>query len=142
MVTGAAWNPSSLETSTATITADDIHVREGGTSGTEMSFSDGLIANLGFETGSNTTEKNFQQFHNKWTLVTGKFSNTVGYIEGGPFGGGSDLGSMTENIMASANDGGWYLFGNNGCNRGGCWLVSSNGCQCGGWWVVQQQWVQ
>ena len=100
------------ETSTATITADDIHVRTGGTSGTQISFGDNDIANLGFETGSDTTEKNFKQFHNKWKMVTGDFGNTTGFIEGGPFGGASpadDLGSMTEKVMASQNDGGWYL---------------------------------
>jgi len=95
------------ETSTAAITADDIHVRTGGTSGTEMSLGDNDIANLGFETGSDTTEKNFKQFHNKWKMVTGDYFNTTGYVEN--FQGGTNLGSMTENIMASVNDGGWYL---------------------------------
>jgi hypothetical protein len=95
------------ETSTATITADDIHVRTGGTSGTQISFGDNDIANLGFETGSDTTEKNFKQFHNKWKMVTGDYFNTTGYVES--FQGGGNLGSMTENVMASANDGGWYL---------------------------------
>ena len=95
------------ETSTATITADDIHVRAGGTSGTQISFGDNDIANLGFETGSDTTEKNFKQYHNKWKMVTGDYFNTTGYVES--FQGSNDLGSITENVMASANDGGWYL---------------------------------
>ena len=95
------------ETSTATITADDIHVRAGGTSGDAVSFNDNDIANLGFETNVNH-EKNFKQYHNKWQMVTGDFGNTTGYIENFS-GSGSNLGSMTENIMASAGDGGWYL---------------------------------
>lgn len=97
------------ETSTATITADDINVRAGNSSGSTANFLDNAIGNLSFSNTGISDEKNFKQFHNKWKMVTGDFGNTTGFIEN--FLGAGDLGSMTEKVMASANDGGWSLGG-------------------------------
>jgi len=93
------------ESSTATISANDINVRLGNTGTTAIDFNNTDVSNLGFE--SNTLhEKTFRQYHNKWKMVTGDYGNTTGYIES--FLGGS-LGSMTVTVMSSLNDGGWYL---------------------------------
>lgn len=97
--------------STKPITADEIHQRVGGTSGDEVDFNDIDVVQLTFVTTTTTTaEKNFQQFHNAWKLVTGDYFNTTGYVEN--FQGSADLGSMTANIIASVNDEGFYLGAN------------------------------
>jgi hypothetical protein len=87
------------------ITMDDIHVRAGGTSGDEFSQSETDAAGLGF-LGTATTQRTFTHFHNKWRIDTGSYFTTDGYFES--FMGSGPLGSMTENIFASSNDGGWY----------------------------------
>lgn len=95
-------------TATNSITADDIHVRAGGTSSAEVSLQDTDVVQLAFNETSTSVqlEKNFQQMHGTFSMVTGDYFNTTGYIES--FLGGS-LGSITVNTIASSNDGGFYL---------------------------------
>lgn len=97
-------------TATNSITADDIHVRAGGTSSAEVSLQDTDVVQLAFNETSTSVqlEKNFQQMHGTFSMVTGDYFNTTGYIES--FLGGS-LGSITVNTIASSNDGGFYLGG-------------------------------
>ena len=98
-------------TATNSITADDIHVRAGGTSSAEVSLQDTDVVQLAFNETSTSVqlEKNFQQMHGTFSMVTGDYFNTTGYVES--FQGGSNLGSITVNTIASSNDGGFYLGG-------------------------------
>lgn len=111
------------ESSTAAISADDIHVRAGGTSGDPLSFNETAITNLGFTAGGTTTgAKNFQQYHNKFKLTTGDYFNTTGYAES--FIGGT-LGSISENIMAGPTDAAGWTWDSSG-NEGRIYLLYAN----------------
>lgn len=94
------------ESSTRTISANDINVRLGKTGTTAIDFNNADVTDLGFE-NAYTNEKTFKQYHNKWKMVTGDYFNTTGYVEN--FLGGGNLGSMTVTVMASQIDHGWKL---------------------------------
>lgn len=136
-------------TNDKTISLDDIHVRAGGTSGDECSMGDADISSMNATTSTGT--KTFQAQQNKWRIDTGSYQTTDGYFES--FMGGS-LGSVTENIFASTNDGGlfWNLTstearldhiaaftsGSNNPTFSVKWVVNSSGALLG----ISQGWSQ
>jgi hypothetical protein len=88
-----------------TLSADEIHVRAGGTSGAVMDFNDTDVANLSHPTALADTpnrEKNFQQFFNKFKVEAANFSGSLGFDES------ISLGSCSCQIMAGSQNSGWY----------------------------------
>ncbi len=88
------------------ISASDINHRLGNSETAEVSMSD-IPTKLLFYHGFTTAqEMDFKEFLNKTKIVTGVLFNVnIGY-QADYFG--SQIGSITEDRMASANNGGWY----------------------------------
>jgi len=88
------------------ISASDINHRLGNSETAEVSMSDTATKLLFYHGFTTAQEMDFKQFLNKTKIVTGVLFNVnIGYQEDYS---GSQIGSITENRMASANNGGWY----------------------------------
>lgn len=100
-------NPQKLRKTTATtasISANDISIRSGGTSGSQVSLNSSQVTNLGHHT-STTATKSFTGYHNKFRVDSGNYSGTIGYIE--DFLGGT-LGTTTVEVISGNLDEGFY----------------------------------
>ncbi len=88
------------------ISASDINHRLGNSETAEVSMSDTDPKLLFYHGFLSVESMNFQEFLNKTKIVTGSlFDVNIGYQADYS---GSQIGSITEDRMASANNGGWY----------------------------------
>lgn len=100
-------NPQKLRQTTATtasISANDISIRSGGTSGTQVSLNSNEVTNLGHHS-STTATKSFTGYHNNFRIDSGNYFGTIGWVDG--FLGGT-LGSTTVQVISGNLDEGWY----------------------------------
>lgn len=96
---------SGSTSSSFAISASDINHRLGNSETAEVSMSDTDPKLLFYHGFSTEQTMNFQEFLNKTKIVTGTLFSSVGYQDNYS---GTQIGSITEDRMASQTNGGWY----------------------------------
>lgn len=87
------------------ISMGDINHRLGNSETAEISLDDNPVKSLFYHNFQTTETMDLQEFLNKTKIVTGTLFSSVGYQDDYL---GTQIGSITEDRMATASNGGWY----------------------------------